>query len=127
MTPFLTNEVGLNVNTTVATLKPFIPKNAVMNSVNDHLHRHSNTEKISPGNGDQYKIAYPNDRSKSIGPFSRTEKYKTLLTGIDRHNYVDPDYAYTDEEREQIEKHKFIYKQYIDNLKFYRAEKGRNK
>ena len=46
---------------------------------------------------------------------------------MDRYNYIDPDYAYTDEERIQIENHKNIYKQYIDNLKFYRAEKFRNK
>ncbi len=127
MTPFLTNEVGLNVNTTVATLKPFVPKAAVMNSVNDHLHRHSNTEKITPETAENYKVAFPNDRAKSIAPYSRGEKYKTLFTGMDRHNYVDRDYAYTDEEMEQIERHKFIYKQYIDNLKFFRAEKRRNK
>lgn len=127
MTPYMTNEVGLNVNTTVSTLKAFLPKAAVQNSVNDYLHAHSNSEKIAPGIGNQYKIAFPNDRSKSIAPFSRNEKYKTLLTGQDRYNYIDPDYAYTEEERDQIERHKAIYKQYIDNLKFYRAEKSRNK
>lgn len=126
-TPYLTNEVGLNVNTTVATLKPFVPKAAVQNSVNDRLHKHQNSEKIAAGAADSYKIAFPNDRAKSIAPYSRNDKYKTLLTGVDRYNYVDPDYAYTEEEREQIEKHKAIYKQYIDNLKFYRAEKERNK
>ena len=127
MTPYLTNEVGLNVNTTVGSLKPFMPKAAVQNSVNDYLHKHANSEQVTPNTAQAYKIAFPNDRAKSIAPFSRTEKYKTLLTGMDRYNYVDPDYAYTEEEREQIERHKNIYKQYIDNLKFYRAEKERNK
>jgi hypothetical protein len=74
--PVLTNEVGLNVNTTFADLKSFVPKAAVQNSVNDHLHRFSNTEKIPSGKAANYKIAYPNDRSKSIAPFSRNEKYK---------------------------------------------------
>ncbi len=50
-----------------------------------------------------------------------------MFTGADRYNYVDPDYAYTDEERLKIERHKEIYKQYIDNLKFYRKEQNRNK
>ncbi len=127
MTPFLTNEVGLNVNTTFNNLRAFVPKAAVQNAPNDTLHRHSNTEKISPATAEKYKVAFPNDRSKSIAPFSRTEKFKTLMTGQDRYNYVDPDYAYTDAEREQIDNHKAIYKQYIDNLKFYRAERALKK
>ncbi len=127
MTPFLTNEVGLNVNTTFGSLRAFVPKAAVQNAPNDNLHRHSNTEKITPATAQKYKVAFPNDRSKSIAPFSRTDKFKTLMTGQDRYNYVDPDYAYTDAEREQISRHKDIYKQYIDNLKFYRAERARNK
>ncbi len=52
---------------------------------------------------------------------------RTLLTGIDRYNYIDPDYAFTDEEILQIEKHKLIYQRYLDELKFYRDEIKRNK
>ena len=74
--PLITNEVGLNVNTTVKTLKPFIPKAAVLNAPNDKLHRHSYSERIKPGKEKDYKIAYPNDRAKSIAPFNRDEKYK---------------------------------------------------
>lgn len=74
--PLITNEVGLNVNTTVASLKPFFPKNAVQNAANDKLHRHLYSERIKPGKEKEYKIAYPNDRGKSIGPFKRDEKYK---------------------------------------------------
>jgi hypothetical protein len=74
--PLITNEVGLNVNTTVGTLKPFLPKTAVLNAVNDHLHRNSYAERIKPGKEKDYKISYPNDRGKSIGPFNRNEKFK---------------------------------------------------
>ena len=52
---------------------------------------------------------------------------RTLFTGADRHNYVDPDYAYTEVEREQIELHKSIYKKYLDDLRFCREEKKRSK
>ena len=45
---------------------------------------------------------------------------------MDRYNYVDPDYAYTNEEMNQIETHKLIYKQYLDDLRFYRGERVRN-
>ena len=76
MMPVLTNEVGVNVNTTFADLKAFVPKAAVQNSVNDNLHKFADTEKIPHGKGNSFKIAFPNDRAKSIAPYSRTEKYK---------------------------------------------------
>lgn len=72
----LTNEVGLNVNTTVATLKPFVPKAAVQNAANDNLHKVSISDKMRIGKNDEYKISFPNDRSKSIAPYNRHEKFK---------------------------------------------------
>jgi len=51
---------------------------------------------------------------------------RTVFTGIDRYNYIDPDYAYTDAENEKLEKHKDIYKKYLESLKFHRVEKIRN-
>lgn len=53
--------------------------------------------------------------------------HRTIFTGADRYNFVDPDYAYTNEEIETIENHKLVYKNYIDDLRFYREEKFRNK
>ena len=64
------------MNTTLENLKAFVPKAAVQNAVNDHLHKFSNTEKVYPGTAYKHKIAFPNDRSKSIGPFDKREKYK---------------------------------------------------
>ena len=66
----------MNVNTTVDSLKPFVPKAAVQNAVNDHLHKVTYSEKIKSGKAGEYRIAFPNDRSKSIGPFDKKEKYK---------------------------------------------------
>lgn len=74
--PILTNEVGVNVNTTMATLKSFQPKAAVLNAPKDNLHQISYAERISSSNKNDFKVAFPNDRAKSIGPFKRTEKYK---------------------------------------------------
>ena len=45
---------------------------------------------------------------------------------MDRYNYVDPDYAFNDAENDKLEKHKNIYKKYLESLKFHRVEKIRN-
>ncbi len=74
--PLITNEIGLNVNTTLEDLKSFMPKAAVQNAPKDHLHRVSYADQVKPGHNNEYKVAFPNDRSKSIGPFKRDEKYK---------------------------------------------------
>lgn len=76
MVPIITNEVGINVNTNIANLKSFLPKAAVQNAPKDYLHKLGYAEKIQPGEESKYKIAFPNDRAKSIGPFDRKEKYK---------------------------------------------------
>lgn len=75
--PLITNEVGINVNTSLANLKSFIPKAAVLNAPRDHLHNLSYAEKArTAADAEKYKIAFPNDRSKSIGPFDRKENFK---------------------------------------------------
>lgn len=77
MMPLITNEVGINVNTSLANLKPFLPKAAVQNAPRDHLHTISYAEKAKTVlDAEKYKIAFPNDRAKSIAPFDRNEKYK---------------------------------------------------
>lgn len=76
MMPILTNEVGINVNTTLADLKSFAPKIAVQNATRDGLHKLSYAEKVKAGKESEYKVAFPNDRAKSIAPFNRNEKYK---------------------------------------------------
>ncbi len=127
MEPIISNEVGLNVNTTFADLKSFAPKAVVQNAPNDNLHKISYAEKIKKETAGEFKVAFPNDRAKSIAPFNRNEKYKTMFTKADRYNYIDPDYAYTEEDRAKIEQHKNIYKRYLEDLYFYRSEKKRSK
>ena len=66
----------MNVNTSLADAKKFFPRQVMLNAPNDKLHRNSYSEKIKRGKEQEYKIAYPNDRGKSIAPFDRNEKYK---------------------------------------------------
>ena len=73
LSPVLTNEVGLNVNTNLAELRSFSPKAIVQNAAKDHLHKHSQSKK-SPAS--DFKAAFPNDRFRSVAPFDRNEKYK---------------------------------------------------
>lgn len=76
MMPLITNEVGLNVNSTFADLKSFVPKAIVQNAVHDGLHKNPHVEQVRPENASEFKVAFPNDRAKSIAPFNRSEKYK---------------------------------------------------
>lgn len=41
---------------------------------------------------------------------------RTIFAGIARHNYVDPDYAYTDDQMEAIRRHKQFYIDFIESL-----------
>ena len=71
--PLVTNEVGLNVNTSLAELQSFAPKAVVQNAAKDALHRQAS---VSAEQASEFKLAFPNDRLRSIGPFNRTEKFK---------------------------------------------------
>ena len=53
--------------------------------------------------------------------------FRTPFTREERYNYVDPDYAYTDEERKEIEAHKNMYNQIFDEQRFQRSEVKRTK
>jgi hypothetical protein len=79
MEPILTNETGVNVNTTLADVNAFNPKAAVLNAPNDKLHKVSYAERVKSERAHEFKVAFPNDRAKSIGPFNRNEKYKYLF------------------------------------------------
>ena len=140
--PLIANEVGINVNTTQDSLKRFHPRAAVLNSTNDssHVTRTSNTYL---NNFKKHKVSFPNDRARSIGPFNREDSFvyvftknkkinlffffSTPFTREERYNYVDPDYAYTNEERKLIEMHENTYNQLFDEQRFQRTEVKRTK
>ena len=61
------------------------------------------------------------DQNWSFCPF------RTPFTREERYNYVDPDYAYTEEERKRIEIHDNAYNQLFDEQRYQRSEVKRTK
>ncbi|XP_052240686.1 cilia- and flagella-associated protein 47-like isoform X3 [Dreissena polymorpha] len=119
LTPYISNEVGMFVDTTFASLKDK-PRNAVAGGKATKLHRLA-----SSVNEDDLtsKVAFPNDRAHSIRPSDRHESYKTIFTRTKRHTYVDPDYAHIDDEEVKKWKHRDSYMQLIREMKERRLNK----
>jgi hypothetical protein len=53
--------------------------------------------------------------------------FSTPFTREERYNYVDPDYAYTEKERKEIEIHENTYNQLFTEQRFQRTENKRSK
>lgn len=53
--------------------------------------------------------------------------FRTPFTREERYNYVDPDYAYTDLEKQQIKVHQETYNRLFDEQRFRRSEVKRTK
>lgn len=51
---------------------------------------------------------------------------RTIFTHTDRYNFVDPDYAYTDEEMEAVKSHKKHYVEYIKTMRENRIKNRKN-
>ncbi|XP_078514036.1 cilia- and flagella-associated protein 47 [Lissotriton helveticus] len=86
---------------------------AMLNSANTPLHSHLKCNKAE----DDALVAFPNDRSGSLRPSDRQKIYRTIFTKAERYTYVDPDYAYTDEEEAQRQAHKEKYAEYLRSLR----------
>ncbi|PFX34680.1 Calponin-likey domain-containing protein 2 [Stylophora pistillata] len=78
--------------------------------------RATNKLKTQPAPGVP-QVAHPNDRATSVRPAKRNETVKTLFTGIERYTYIDPDYAFTEEEQQLRLEHKQQYLDYIKSLR----------
>ncbi|XP_055888207.1 cilia and flagella-associated protein 47-like isoform X1 [Biomphalaria glabrata] len=113
ITPLITNEVGLNINTTFKNLNDNQPRMAMNGAKKTKLHHlvNRNTKSADHMKETDSKVAFPNDRAQSIRPFDRKEKYQTLFTRTDRYNYIDSDYSYDDLEIEKKKKHDEAYSQ----------------
>lgn len=72
ITPYISNEVGMFVDTTFSSLGEN-PRNAVAGGNSAKIHR----LRSSTGEDNyQTKVAFPNDRSQSIRPSDRHGSYK---------------------------------------------------
>ncbi|XP_055954756.1 cilia and flagella-associated protein 47 [Patella vulgata] len=130
ITPMISNEVGLYVDeTTFVKLDTNKPRNALIGANKTRLHalKSATTSRDDEDDDDsQVRIAYPNDRAQSIRPTDKRERYKTIFTKAERHHYIDPDYAYTDEEEENIRQHSNKYLDFIRNLRENRLNKQKH-
>ncbi|XP_039602238.1 cilia- and flagella-associated protein 47-like [Polypterus senegalus] len=72
-------------------------------------------------------VSFPDDRATSIKQSSRNELYRTIFTKTLRYNYVDPDYAYTEEEDEQRKAHREYYAHFLKSLREQRLQKEKDR
>ncbi|KAM4702008.1 cilia- and flagella-associated protein 47 [Discoglossus pictus] len=91
---------------------------ATLNSEKTHIHDYLTKTDA----GEDALIAFPNDRATSIRPSDWQMKYRTIFTKVERYNYVDPDYAYTEEEERLKKTHKDYYANYIRGLREHRLD-----
>ncbi|XP_048239518.1 cilia and flagella-associated protein 47-like isoform X3 [Haliotis rufescens] len=108
ITPYISNEVGMFVDTDFDSLEPGRLRNAVMSANKTRLH-HLRLSKSANEDNRAVKVAFPNDRAHSIRPSDRKERFQTIFTQMERHTYVDPDYAFTDSEAGGRQTHRDQY------------------
>ncbi|XP_077977423.1 cilia- and flagella-associated protein 47-like [Glandiceps talaboti] len=125
ITPLVVGEVGQFVDVTFDKAKSYDPRAATLNAVKSkslHLNQTANRTR-----DDLTLVSYPNDRAGSIRPSYRRDNYATIFTKHNRYTYVDPDYAYTDEELNDKKAHRDMYVNYIKDLREKRVckEKAR--
>ena len=123
ITPKITNEVGMYIESTTKSAGKS-PRAALLNSRGTKLH-HLRTSSENNQKGDAL-VAFPNDRAGSIRPSNRQESYQTIFTRRERHTYVDPDYAYEDEEAIAVKRHRQYYIDFIRQLKEKRRIEKQN-
>ncbi|XP_035825915.1 cilia- and flagella-associated protein 47 [Aplysia californica] len=129
LTPYISNEVGMFVETMYEDVKDDDLRNAVAGATKTKLHKlkHRGVRSADYERDIERKVAFPNDRAQSIRPFDRKEGYQTLFTGTHRHNYIDPDYAYDDIDIEKRVKHRSGYVQNLHRMRERRLSKKQKK
>ncbi|KAM9320035.1 LOW QUALITY PROTEIN: cilia- and flagella-associated protein 47 [Gastrophryne carolinensis] len=120
ITPLVSNPTGQYVQATLQETATVIGSKriATLNVSSTKIHDQRKT-----GNVDKdAQMAFPNDRAASIRPGDRKTEYRTIFTKVERYNYVDPDYAYTEEEEMMKLAHKDYYNAYIKKRREQRHE-----
>ncbi|KAJ8003687.1 hypothetical protein DPEC_G00150910 [Dallia pectoralis] len=128
ITPAVTNETGQYSRVPCSELGRCagLVRAAVLSAVKTRLHNHSHNHHRSKSldNNQCELVAFPNDRAGSLRPPSPDTKYRTIFTGVERYHYVDPDFAFTDEEEKKRQRHRDHYLTFIRSLR--RARLMRN-
>ncbi|NWT95413.1 CFA47 protein, partial [Urocynchramus pylzowi] len=118
LTPLVSNATGQFVVRGTGQLSDTAPV-AVLKSAQTQIHTHRKNRNCE----DDALIAFPNDRAASLRPSERNKKYRTIFTKVERYNYIDPEFAYTDAERLFREENKKHYVHYISRLRQRRLGK----
>ncbi|XP_042368969.1 cilia- and flagella-associated protein 47-like isoform X1 [Plectropomus leopardus] len=124
LTPAVTNPTGSQPHVQSSELARCcgMARAAVLNADKTRLHLH-HRERSQNKDGEEEFLAFPNDRARSIRPASAHRQYRTIFTGIRRYRYMDTDYAFTEEEKEQRRRHRQIYTDFIEQLRQTRLQK----
>ncbi|XP_056412134.1 cilia- and flagella-associated protein 47 isoform X3 [Hyla sarda] len=111
ITPKISNPTGHFVQVAPQETAIFTgsTRTATLKADKTQIHDHQNTVNVDK----DVMVAFPNDRAASIRPSDRSTHYRTIFTKIERYNYVDPDYAYTEDEEKFKQAHKDYYTNYI--------------
>ncbi|XP_029458968.1 cilia- and flagella-associated protein 47 [Rhinatrema bivittatum] len=125
ITPLITNATGQYVHAAPEETGKYIgfTRVSMLNSAQTGLHSYQKGGKLK----NDVLVAFPNDRCASIRSSDRQNKYRTIFTRVDRYNYVDPDFAFTDEEEAERQVHKDHYADYIKGLREQRLKEERDR
>ncbi|XP_040280927.1 cilia- and flagella-associated protein 47 [Bufo bufo] len=120
ITPMISNPTGHFVQVAPQETAVFTgsTRAATLKADKVQIHDHQNTSCVDKN----VMVAFPNDRAASIRPSDRNTHYRTIFTKVERYNYVDPDYAYTEDEEKLKEAHKDYYTNYIKNRRENRLQ-----
>nr|XP_042125169.1 cilia- and flagella-associated protein 47 isoform X1 [Peromyscus maniculatus bairdii] len=130
-----TKKVGVKINPGISPLisnptRQFVIKDseekddlppvaAMLRSTMTKLHNH----RINDVSEKDAMIAFPNDRAASLRCGDHHEHFRTIFTKMPRHDYMDPDFEYTDLEKLEKKIHREYYRDYIRNLRNVRLQK----
>ncbi|XP_029603297.1 cilia- and flagella-associated protein 47 [Salmo trutta] len=129
ITPAVTNETGQYARVPSSELGRCVGlvRAAVLSTAKTRLHSHgqsqSHRRNQSLDGSQRELLAFPNDRACSIRPASPDTTYRTIFTGVERYRYVDPDFSFTEEEKQQRQKHRDHYLAFIRSLRKTRLQK----
>ncbi|XP_063809558.1 cilia- and flagella-associated protein 47 isoform X2 [Pseudophryne corroboree] len=125
ITPLVSNPTGQFVQATAQETAMFTGStsiatlNAAKTKIHDHQHSISEDKDVL--------MAFPNDRAASIRPSDRKTQYRTIFTKTERYNYVDPDYAHTEDEEKLKQTHKDYYADYIKSRREWRLKEEKDR
>ncbi|XP_071992034.1 cilia- and flagella-associated protein 47 isoform X2 [Engystomops pustulosus] len=125
ITPIISNPTGHFVQAEPQETAIFTgpTRTATLKADTTQIHDHQKTLAADKN----IMLSFPNDRAASLRPSDRNTHYRTIFTKVERYNYVDPDYAYTEDEEKLKQAHKDFYSNYIKNRRENRLKEEKDR